>query len=548
MKTKKNKSTKLLKIGILFFGISLLLWNCEKDENSHDHQEHQIAKIDYLNIEELPEVASAISGLNNLGSKNNNTASRSMSTDFGSLNLTSILEYANNDGKLTYSFLIDKENSSNTPYSFENLHLVKVENGFFGYILKWEPNEQWIEANDFNFSIQNFTGTQTHYDLDYNVIQIAEFNNGQIVNNLVGKTISNRSNQNRRYMEYICTSIFGDLCTDTGASYCGGSICGFGVKTSCSWQEAGGGSATGGSDNDSGNGTNGESESGGGGTRIPRNNDSSDVDVANGDAIVVPIPPSYEDYFDKHIFIDQDFKDKPCLKAVYNAMGKATKFKEYLQNFENDMSVADLRFTTDDNFSGNEDADYHNAMAITKPPLTSNEIKIKFNTDPNTTGNILNKPDVFKAVSMIHEIIHAEMYRKMLDAMIVAQGAGTTLDWTNLTYDEFRQYIDVTLQNKYFGIWDYYVRYDDNDDTPDNGQHQQMAQHYRDIVKQALTDYDPTLTEEQKEALSWIGLNEANIVAWQNLDENPNLNTQQEQAAINSTITQIKNTFPNECN
>jgi hypothetical protein len=142
MKTKKNKSTKLLKIGILFFGISLLLWNCEKDENSHDHQEHQIAKIDYLNIEELPEVASAISGLNNLGSKNNNTASRSMSTDFGSLNLTSILEYANNDGKLTYSFLIDKENSSNTPYSFENLHLVKVENGFFGYILKWEPNEQ----------------------------------------------------------------------------------------------------------------------------------------------------------------------------------------------------------------------------------------------------------------------------------------------------------------------------------------------------------------------------------------------------------------------
>jgi hypothetical protein len=27
----KNKWTKLLKIGILFFGISLLLWNCEKE-------------------------------------------------------------------------------------------------------------------------------------------------------------------------------------------------------------------------------------------------------------------------------------------------------------------------------------------------------------------------------------------------------------------------------------------------------------------------------------------------------------------------------------
>ena len=29
---KKNKLAKLLKIGILFFVISLLLWNCEKDE------------------------------------------------------------------------------------------------------------------------------------------------------------------------------------------------------------------------------------------------------------------------------------------------------------------------------------------------------------------------------------------------------------------------------------------------------------------------------------------------------------------------------------
>ncbi|WP_218597896.1 hypothetical protein [Polaribacter sp. NJDZ03] len=29
----KNKSINLFKLGILFFGISLLLWNCEKEEN-----------------------------------------------------------------------------------------------------------------------------------------------------------------------------------------------------------------------------------------------------------------------------------------------------------------------------------------------------------------------------------------------------------------------------------------------------------------------------------------------------------------------------------
>lgn len=68
-----------------------------------------------------------------------------------------------------------------------------------------------------------------------------------------------------------------------------------------------------------------------------------------------------------------------------------------------------------------------------------------------------------------------------------------------------------------------------------------MAQHYRNIIKQALTDYDPTLTNSQKEALSWIGLNEANIRAWQNL-------TQDERDIIDHTIIQIKNTFSNECN
>ncbi|WP_299673038.1 hypothetical protein [uncultured Polaribacter sp.] len=290
----KNRKNNLIKLGIFLFGISLFLFNCEKDENTH--QKHLTAQINYLQIEELPDVKSVLSELNNLGSsKNRSTISKSMNTDFGALNLNNILEYVNNDGKFTYSFLIDKDYSNDSAYTFENLHLVKTQNGYFGYILKWEPNEQWIEANDFNFSIQNFTGTQTHYDLDYNIIQIAEFSNGQIVNNLVGSKTSNRNIQKKSmYMEYVCISTFGDLCTDTGEAYCGGSICGFGVKTSCYWQEAGGGSATGGNDND--NDTDGESESGGGGgTKIPREEDSSDVDVENGDAIVVPALPEFTD-------------------------------------------------------------------------------------------------------------------------------------------------------------------------------------------------------------------------------------------------------------
>ncbi|MCH8533683.1 MAG: hypothetical protein LAT51_01315, partial [Flavobacteriaceae bacterium] len=266
---------------------------------------------------------------------------------------------------------------------------------------------------------------------------------------------------------------------------------------------------------------------------------------ADGNTLTFPIfdveeEEDEEEDFDDHIFIDEEFKENECLLSVYEDMGKASAFDNYLQNFDGDMSVANLRFSTDDNFGQNPNYQgYSNAMAITNPPLSSNVILIDFNTDPSTSGNILDKPEVFRAVAMIHEIIHAEMYRKMLDAMIEAEGQGATLDWTNMNGIQFNQYLN-TLQNKYFGIWDYFVRYDYNNSTPDDGQHQQMAQHYRDIIKDALTDYDSTLTETQKNALSWIGLNEADVVAWQNL-------TQPERDAINQTITQIQNTFPNDC-
>jgi len=246
----------------------------------------------------------------------------------------------------------------------------------------------------------------------------------------------------------------------------------------------------------------------------------------------------------EEITLDNSFVNNPCLKSVYDQMGKSNKFQEYLQNFEPNASVADLRFTADDSFGTRpEFANYHNAMAVTSPPLNSNEIKITFNTDTNTSGDITEKPDVFKAVAMIHELLHAEMYRKMLGAVKAAEISGNNLNWANWTSEQFYNNFLDSLENKYFGIFDYFTRYNYGipvGNNPNDWQHEQMAQHYRDVIKQALTDYDSSLTETQKEALSWIGLNKANIKAWQNL-------TQPERNSINNTITQIKNTFSNGC-
>ena len=249
------------------------------------------------------------------------------------------------------------------------------------------------------------------------------------------------------------------------------------------------------------------------------------------------------EYFDDQVFLDEEFKDNPCLKSVYDDMGKASAFMGYLQNFEPEFSVANLRFTADNNFGNNFEFYYSNAMAITNSPISSNEVIVVFNTDSNTSGNILDKPDVFKAVAMIHEIIHAEMYRKMLDAVREAEISENNLNWAVWTSEQFYNDFLNSLENKYFGIFDYFTRYNYGipvGNEPNDWQHEQMAQHYRDIIKQALTDYNPLLTDAQKEALSWIGLNRANIKAWQNLSPT-------EKFEINQKINQIKNTFPNGC-
>ena len=314
MKSKKTKLTNLLKTVILFLGISLLLWNCEKDEDVHKHQEHQVTEIKYLDIKQVPEVASAISELNNFSSKQNkNIASKSMSTDFGSLNLTNVLEYANNDGKLTYSFLIDKEISLDNPYTFENLHLVKLEEGYLAYILKWESNEQWLKKNEYVFSLKTFTGKRSHYDLDYNLIAQTEFVNGEVVDNDGNKT-SSRNQKFKRDVEITCVDVISSNCN--GIPYdCGGSICGFGSTTFCSL--SGGGGSGGGGDS---------TPTGGNGTRLPRGSGSSSSFTGNGSATTVPVIPSPLDIAISSFFNSLTNQEKDFLN-------NRSLLKEEIRNF-----------------------------------------------------------------------------------------------------------------------------------------------------------------------------------------------------------------------
>lgn len=257
------------------------------------------------------------------------------------------------------------------------------------------------------------------------------------------------------------------------------------------------------------------------------------IDVLNNDKT-----ESFKDFlFDEQIFIDKDFKDNPCLKSVYNAMGKTTKFKEYLQNFEPEFSVAHLRLKYDENFKDNKDPKYWNALAITEPPLNgannstvaNYNINITFNGDSNLDASIHNKPKLIIAVAFIHEMIHAEVFRKMLSA--AQQGHLNTSQYTTQNRIDYVN----SLRNNFPGIYDYYV-----ERWKSNWGHQQMAQHYRNIIVGALKEFDNNQhTQAQYEAIAWLGLD--GTVAWNNL-------TQPEKDNITQTRTNFINNDTDKCN
>lgn len=218
---------RILKTYFKFFIFTFILTiiSCKEDvlENNLEETsiEEHIISTKHLTIDDLPDLEAVIIGVSV------NRTSKTASTTFGDLNLSDIIEYVNEDGKETYTFKIENSENVEDPIEFENLHLINLpdDEGYLAYILKWEPDLEWYAENNYQFNLYDFTGKQTHYDLNYSLIKETEFINGQVVE------ISGKSSTVNNYLQkewYYVIDIY-SLCTDSPSSNCGGSICGFGV-------------------------------------------------------------------------------------------------------------------------------------------------------------------------------------------------------------------------------------------------------------------------------------------------------------------------------
>lgn len=170
MKMKKNR---LLKFGILFLGMSLLLWNCEKEPNQLD-ENITIKSPNNIIVEEFsinennyqPKFNNLLNKLNSKVSKNNLKKNNLKKNNLPSFNIDSskVKKVALN-GKTTYTLFIESENSEVN--SFENL-IIEVDSLDIpkAYMVKYFPENKitYYEEHD----SYTFQGTKEVTEIDFN--------------------------------------------------------------------------------------------------------------------------------------------------------------------------------------------------------------------------------------------------------------------------------------------------------------------------------------------------------------------------------------------
>ncbi|MDY3345459.1 hypothetical protein PG326_09425 [Riemerella anatipestifer] len=180
------------------------------------------------------------------------------------------------------------------------------------------------------------------------------------------------------------------------------------------------------------------------------------------------------------------FKNNIKLNNIYNQAKTATNFQQYLKKFITDASVAHLMF--DVGLVSNS-----NHLAETEPP-SNYWIKIIFNRDKDWE----NIPKIIILDTFMHEMIHAEIYRKLLSL-------GSThgnIDVNKITSD--------LLHHNYPGLFDYYVRYTKDDAA---AQHNMMGKHYVEIMVNFLKQvYGNKYSDIEYKTVVWMGLKDTR--AW----------------------------------
>jgi hypothetical protein len=230
---------------------------------------------------------------------------------------------------------------------------------------------------------------------------------------------------------------------------------------------------------------------------------------------------THEDLYDAFKILDELTGEAKC---IYEKLkNSSTGFENSIKNFDGEFPVSHLKLTINNSLKPN-------VYGETQPPVNYiTEVQIS-----NTALQSLS--DLGKATVFAHEIIHAEIFRKMLSAAQLG-----TLDPDNMNAQQQTNYI-TSLKDNFPGLYDYYlVRY------KPTWNHEMMANHYRTTIADIIQKFDNyRLSRSAYEAVSWVGLGVLDMdkglttIAWDNL-------TPDEKTAINALINDSFYNGPSNC-
>lgn len=219
--------------------------------------------------------------------------------------------------------------------------------------------------------------------------------------------------------------------------------------------------------------------------------------------------------FDEQII--NELTDKA--KCVYDKLTESsTDFKNAIKKFDGEFPVSHLNLIMED--LGNTRGETRAPNGAGSSPDYVITIAINSNSNIHRIGY---RPNLMTAKTIAHEVIHAEMFRKLLS---VLDNGGNIAGVT-------RQNVLDALDGDFPGMYDYYRRHK-------NWQHQQMATHYRETIADVLKSFDNNQHSNQFYMdLAWEGLKYSNISTWSS-------QSQQEKDRINKVINDYINTNKNQ--
>ncbi|KOP36504.1 hypothetical protein DBB36_04000 [Flavobacterium sp. WLB] len=212
-------------------------------------------------------------------------------------------------------------------------------------------------------------------------------------------------------------------------------------------------------------------------------------------------------------------------KCIFEKLKNSSSgFENAIKKFDGEFTVSHMRLTI------------NNALPANVYGQTL--LPINFVIEVQINNNRLdNLSDLGSATVFAHEIIHAEIYRKMLSA---AQLGTLMPDSSNMNPQQQVSYVN-SLKDNFPGLYDYYYKR-----WKPTWNHEMMANHYRSTIASIIQQFDNSrLPRSTYESIAWLGLGrlDTNIttIAWDN-------QSSEQKAMTTKLINEYIYKGPSNCN